>query len=439
MLPGAVSLQSMRIDLEGRGYCAREFTLSGLARTLGSKLTAGDGAAFCTRVIVFGPRDPARFSGTAVVEWLNCRQGIDTIPQWLRLQRHIVREGMAWVGVSAQRAGVEAGVPGNVAGHLKAQDPVRYHALHHPGDAFSYDMFHQAALALRRGELVLPPPACVLGVGSSQSARYLSRYVEAVDPLRPAFDGFLLTGRHQSAATPAGESIGEERVPVRDDVDVPVLVVQSETDVFGRMQSFEVRQADTPRFRMWEVATAAHADAYVTRVGTIDDGTVDAAALSDAYVVMPSQRLPLAVRMNASPASHYVHHAALQHLEAWARSGAAPPTASLLGGDPRLGIARDRLGIALGGVRTPWADCPAEIHSGDNGERDEFAALFGSTRPLPPGTLSELYPGGPGDYLDRFAAALGKAIGAGFLLEADAAEILALASVQFAALVVPTH
>lgn len=430
----------MRIDVEPMGYTAEEFTLSGQARTVGSGFapTEANSAAvqtkpYRTRIIVFRPRDPARFSGTAVVEWLNCRQGIDTIPEWLRMQRHIVREGMAWIGVSAQRAGVESGVPGSVRGPLKAQDPIRYRDLHHPGDAFSYDIFRQAALCLRNGQLPLTP-TCVLGVGSSQSARYLSRYVESMEPLRPAFDGFLLTGRHRSAATWNGESVGGGRIPVRRDADVPVFVVQSETDVFGRMESFQVRQADTPRFRLWEVAGAAHADAYVTRVGTIDDGTADTATLAAAYVVMPSERLPLAAPMNASPAFHYVHHAALQHLETWARSAPPPPTAPVLGGSPGQGIARDGLGIALGGVRTPWADCPALVHSGDNGERDEFAALFGRTVPLPPGALARLYPGGAADYLARFAAALRRAIAAGFLLDADAPEILGLAQAQFAAL-----
>src|ERR1700712_5834678 len=199
----------MRVDLATMGYLSEEFAISGQARLFVHGSAAGPSpgpagvgasAAFCTRVAVFRPSDPARFCGTAVVEWLNCRDGIDTVPQWLRMHRHIVRSGMAWVGVSANRTGVEgdAGSKGTV--HLKAADPVRYAGLDHPGDAFSYDIFRQAALLLRRGALSVPPPTCVLGVGSSQSARYLPAYGNAMHTLGRTFDGFLLSGRHRSAA-----------------------------------------------------------------------------------------------------------------------------------------------------------------------------------------------------------------------------------------------
>ena len=204
-LPPPASVMRMRVDLATMGYLSEEFAISGQARLFVHGSAAGPSpgpagvgasAAFCTRVAVFRPSDPARFCGTAVVEWLNCRDGIDTVPQWLRMHRHIVRSGMAWVGVSANRTGVEgdAGSKGTV--HLKAADPVRYAGLDHPGDAFSYDIFRQAALLLRRGALSVPPPTCVLGVGSSQSARYLTAYGNAMHTLGRTFDGFLLSGRH---------------------------------------------------------------------------------------------------------------------------------------------------------------------------------------------------------------------------------------------------
>jgi hypothetical protein len=441
-LPRPASEMRMRVALGSMGYLAEEFAMSGEADSFALGADGGSSAEclsvtasvpYRTRVVVFRPRDPAQFRGTAVVEWLNSRNGADTAPQWLRMHRHIVREGMAWVGVSAQHTGVEGDATG-AQRHLKAEDPVRYGHLHHPGDAFSFDIFQQASRLLRQGSLAVPPPKCVLGVGSSQSARFLLTFANALALIAHTFDGFLLTGRHRSAATLQGGSICGGRVAVRGAGRVPVIVLQSETDVFGRMQSHEVRQADTERFRLWEVASAAHADSYVARVADIDDGLTSVAALAAAYAVQPTARLPLAAPMNASPAFHYAHHAALQHLEAWAQAGTQPPVARLLEGEPAHGIARDRLGIALGGVRTPWADCPAMIHSGDNGEPGEFEALFGRTLPLPRGELARLYPGGAADYQAQFASALQRSIAAGFLLEADAPEVLNLARAQFAAL-----
>lgn len=78
------------------------------------------------------PANPARFNGTVIVEWLNDTAGSDTAAQWTNGHDELVRDGFAWVGVSAQQVGVDA---------LKQADPVRYAALSHPGDSYSYDIF----------------------------------------------------------------------------------------------------------------------------------------------------------------------------------------------------------------------------------------------------------------------------------------------------------
>jgi hypothetical protein len=54
--------------------------------------------------------------------------------------------------------------------------------------------------------------------------------------------------------------------------------------------------------------------------------------------------------------------------------------------------------------------------------------LFGHTEPFDEATLATLYPGGEDEYLDQFAASLDAAIAAGFLLEEDRIEILAVAA-----------
>ena len=108
-------------------------------------------------MLVRQPADPSKFSGNVLVEWLNVSGGVDADPEWVSLQDEIVRAGDAWVGVSAQRIGVEGGpvlvsvkgVPGaDPAGKgLKKIDPARYGTLEHPGDAFSFDIFTQVARA----------------------------------------------------------------------------------------------------------------------------------------------------------------------------------------------------------------------------------------------------------------------------------------------------
>ncbi len=85
------------------------------------------------------------------MEWLNVSGGADAGPDWMLGHNELVREGFVWVGVSAQRVGVDA---------LKSADPtrgeaVRYANLSHPGDSYSYDIFSQAGQAIGR-----PRPPC---------------------------------------------------------------------------------------------------------------------------------------------------------------------------------------------------------------------------------------------------------------------------------------
>ena len=59
---------------------------------------------------------------------------------------------------------------------------------------------------------------------------------------------------------------------IRDDIDVPVLTFQTETDVVA-IGFFAARQPDGPNIRTWEVAGTAHADTYMMIAGSTDEGT----------------------------------------------------------------------------------------------------------------------------------------------------------------------
>jgi len=73
--------------------------------------------------------------------------------------------------------------------------------------------------------------------------RSLVTYIDAVHLLVHVYDGFLVHSRMGGA-------------PIRDDVGVPVLVFQTESDVsFSRGSG---RQPDTDMYRLWEVAGTAH-------------------------------------------------------------------------------------------------------------------------------------------------------------------------------------
>src|SRR5262249_37749017 len=164
-----------------------------------------------------------------------------------------------WVGVSAQYIGVSGGPPLDRHLALKEVDPVRYGPLVHPGDMYSYDMFSQAGLAAR-ALLANLRPKRVIAIGQSQSAARLVMRLDATHPLARVYDGFLVHSRGGGAAplsAPQPVFDGPPLALIRDDVDVPVFMVQSETDVVA-VASFPARQPDGPRIRTWEVAGTAH-------------------------------------------------------------------------------------------------------------------------------------------------------------------------------------
>lgn len=438
-VPGKANLLLGAYDLATVGYGAEEFFVSGTARSYSDAVASE--ADYTTRIVVVSPTEPTKSNGTVIVEWLNVSGGIDAPAVWFMAHREIVREGYAYVAVSAQHVGVEGGdslVGANMS--LKAQDPERYSSLGHPGDAFSYDIFTQVGHLVRDGAIDGLEPETVLVVGESQSAMFLTTYVNDVDPKATVFDGFLVHSRFGPAASLDGTSAlnASRPVPFRDDVRVPVLTVLTETDVVdGHLPGYHrARRPDAAHFRAWEIPGTSHADNYTIRVGFIDTGSTPLDDIVAAYA--PTDQLmgtQLSYFINFAPQHHYVLQAAVAALTRWVRDGKAPvsaPPLELTDTDP-VRFVLDANGIAMSGVRTPWVDVPIGRTSGLAPDESPMSFLFGSGELFDATTLDALYPGGANEYLEKFTAALDQAIDAGFILAADRAEILELAAAKFPA------
>jgi Alpha/beta hydrolase domain len=444
-IPGIISLSTTEFALEPVGYTCEEWFVTGTASSYepdGSGARAAGSAPFATRIVVCRPADPTQFSGTAVVEWLNVSGGRDAAPDWNVAHRHLRREGHAWIGVSAQRVGIEGGGFVDTGQHLKAADPERYESLSHPGDPFSFDIFTQAAELLRVPTPLLGGVAAqrLLASGASQSAMFLFTYIDAVDPLAQVFDGYM-PRTCPSRPVPLDANFSRlvagdlpEPVEVRHDMRVPVLVVNSETEIFG-MGGPATRFDDHDQYRLWEIAGAAHADTYALVGGRIDSGALTPEQLADAIVptATPQPGMECDTPINAGPQQHFIVQAALAHLDRWAGGGDPPPSARRLELDAAgTAFAVDELDIARGGIRSPWVDAPTLRLSGVGQTGAVFASLFGTSRPITPDELAARYPGGQEQYLEEFTASAERARDAGFLLDADLDEILALGAVEAA-------
>lgn len=421
------------VDLEAAGYVETEFQVSGTAVSYTGDTPADgtwsltetdDRGDYTTRIVVRRPEDPADASGIVLLEWLNVSGGLDANPDFTYLAPEILRSGHIWIGVSAQRVGIEGGatavsLPGTeslTGTGLVGLAPDRYGELQHPGDAFAYDLYTQIGRAVRAEADTLLDGIDVdrlLAIGESQSAFALTTYVNGIQPLAHQFDGFFVHSRGAAGLplTPPGDSgdmdiagsIAAEPMRIRTDLDVPVLMFLAESDVEGILSFADARQNDTDRIRTWEVAGTAHVDQFML------------GAVADLAACEPA--------MNNGPHS-LVARAALRSLVNWVTDGTAPPEAEPLELDDDGQAVRDDLGIARGGIRTPLVDVPVDALRGDAADGASVICLLaGRTIPLDDQVLTELH-GDADAYLEAFEAAADTVIDEGFVLADDRDELL---------------
>ena len=439
------------MDLARLGYVEEEFFIEGTANRYntpagqtGSVMDSGH--RYKTRIVVRRPKSASNFNGTVVVEWYNVSQGHDGEYDWLQSSEHILRSGYAWVGVSAQAAGVKP---------LTEWSPDRYGTLDVTeggtimGDTLSYDIFTAAGAAIR-GQTNLDvmgglKPARLIGIGHSQSAGRLYTYFHSIHPLIPKlYDAVVLHG-------------GGGRV--RDDLNVRVFKFLNETDVPGQANN---RQPDTDRYRQWEVAGTSHLDAQFSREnarlglrasgmdpvegspiingpsisggpsGNGVSGNGDGVAGTNACKNISFSRIP----------SHYVLNAILDHTARWLKDGTPPPAAPPIelkqlpaasapaqGGrgpqGPRWQVVRDEVGNARGGIQLSQHAVPVATNTGENenaaggagGERN--CNLMGSYLPFDGARTASLYPT-HADYAKKVKEATQKNLKAGYIVKADA-------------------
>ncbi len=441
-------------DLAQVGYRQSEYFLSGTASAYTSAsplstdgkftVTPASTAPYTTRVVAYRPSDAAKFNGTVIVEWLNVSGQVDGNPDWTMTHNELIREGAAWVGVSAQLVGVnQLKCPVTIPAppcFVAPGDPVRYASLSHPGDSYSYDIFSQAGQAIRDNSSVILgglTPTKLLAAGESQSAGRMVTYIDAVHPLVHVYDGFLVHSRGARGAALSQSPLASVPAPspfqlIRDDLDVPVFVFQTESDV---ATGFLARQPDTDLFRLWEAAGTSHYDHYGLSIGPNDIGDGQGAVANlDAMqnpTTSPGGGGECTLPLNTGGA-HWLLNSAVYWLNQWARNGTPPPSAPVLqtvSTSPFV-YAKDANGNTIGGVRTPHVDAPIaklggfgnSAAPGNTNPISGFCGLFGSTEPYPPEQLAALYKN-HGQFVSAWGQATKNLVKTGFLLKADENEL----------------
>jgi hypothetical protein len=395
-------------DLKPFGYVEEEYFLSGTASDRG--LTGQEHTApYKVRILVRRPADPARFNGTALLEWFNVSGQQELEHDWPIDFPMLMREGYISASVSAQFLGVQSASP--MA--LKNWDPQRYGSLSHPGDDYSYDIFAQAAQALRSGLAAGHLPVdLVLGSGTSQSCLRLVTYISKLAAGDGVFDGFHPT------TCPATAEIPDTLVPMVWGTSEWEAAIPSRPD--GKL------------LRVWEIAGTSHANWWEVSLG-------EAAGFRDGSSLQGSSAFPARWdedaagqygersrehSSNMAPA-RYAFRAAVAALNRWARDWkdfragrisedrVRPAPAA-----PRLErsgyqLRRDDHGNTLGGVRLAALEVPVATYRGEF-----WNSPSGHTEPFDPATLAALYPSHD-TYVTKMRAAAGAVTAGGFMLPAD--------------------
>ncbi len=298
-------------------YAETEYLLAGVVSTYRGPATgpaeiATDGNPYATRLLVRMPADPSEFSGRVVVEPFNTSGGPDADPVWGFLGEMLVEQGDAWVGVS-ERVTSQS--------NLQEFDPERYSGVSISSNGLAWDILSQVGGLVREGG-----PRSPLGdldiaadhvymAGYSQNGIDTATYASTFGELARMSDGSAIYAgylplAHSGSVAPLDS--GQAGLPAFEILpigtsDVPVIDVESETDVLGfsdpaytsaSLASVRRDDSDEPGdlYRLYEIPGASHAP---TIPGCDHDGTT----------------FPL----------QFFLRAAYRHLIDWAEAGIVPP------------------------------------------------------------------------------------------------------------------
>lgn len=397
------------LDLSAHGYIEEEYFIEGTAnrysmtgQETGEVLESGH--PYRTRLVVRRPEFAANFNGIVMVEWINVTGGPDKDIDWWQSGNHWMRNGYAYVVVSAQQMGIDT---------MQQWSPDRYESLDTANggtvenDDLSFDIFAAVGKSInRQGEEtgsdsvnILPGfyAEQIIATGHSQSASRLAAYINGIHPLDPVFDGFMVHG---------GGGL------IRDDQPVKVFKIMAETDMARRAAT---PQPDTENFRQWEVAGSSHVDVPFE---------IEYAKVRNLMAGLPIEGVsPRDTECALPPYSHVpfrdVMNAAYEHLVRWIRDDVPPPVAARIQLEralPQVEFARDDYGNVLGGIRLAEHEVATAKNTGLNsGTTNRFCFLYGSHESFDQQTLDSLY-SSHSEYVEAVERVVEKNLADGYIL-----------------------
>ncbi len=417
-------LNSDAQQLAGKNYVEEEFYVAGRANRYRMPDVMADAQLidrdhpYQTRVLVRRPADPAHFNGTVVVEWLNVSLGHDADFVYASVRELLVREGYAWVGVSAQHVGIEGLVKSNPTRYgaltvaASNTDPINGKQIDPPGrgaggDVLGWDVFSQVGAAvLDRASPMLGGLKVnqMIAAGESQSSFRLGMYYNSIQPMHRVYSGFLLYDRGPEFA-------------LRTDVGTKLVSFGSEfMNVFLKGSP----QPDSADQRWWEIAGASHEsldeiveymDPQILRDRALQGPDGVGISLTD-FETAGCAITPVWSRVPNGD----VMKAALKGLNTWLVSGVAPPSVPHLVSDSQHQLIRDAEGRVSGGIHTAAYDAPRAANGATSSGK---CTLAGYHLDFTPQQMCKRY-GSHAGYVAKVQGVVDANVRAGLLLPEEA-------------------
>jgi len=365
---------------------------------------------------------------------------------WAVSGRQIVRNGDAWVGITAKPVAIQT---------LKQFNPARYASLamanpipvsdpanctNLPADStretengLIWDIHTQVGAWLRSRSSSNPvlygadagashPVQRLYAWGYSQTGSFLYTYINAVHPLvvqddgRSMFDAYLVAVA--SGPSPINQCAppvpaGDPRRFIRN-AGVPVVRVMSQSDYLSGIAARRPDSDVAPDlYRNYEIAGAGHAT---------PDELNFAAAPAD---IEKGGRAVPPMACNEGPRSRFPNgpafNAILRNLDVWVRTGTPAPRAEsilVVDGKPVL----DRFGNVIGGIRSPFVEAPTSTWFG-NSTGPSFCRIAGHEVPLDRTMLKTLYKT-PDEYIRAVIASVSRLVLEGFIVKEDGDDLI---------------
>ncbi len=436
-------------NLADFAYVEEEFFVSGEANVYewperDQLITRTADAPYTTRVLIRRPADQENFSGNVVVEMLNPSNLFDLNIGWAISHNQIIRNGDAWVGITAKPISVvtlkqfdaERYSSLSWANPLPENDPrncepTRGDTTQATENGLVWDIHSQVAAWLRSGNSSNPftytgngsRAENLYGWGYSQTGSFLYTYINAVHKTASEqygtdlFDGYIVAVSSGPASinqcAPRITS-DDTRRPIKN-AGVPVIHIMSQSDYLFGIAS---RQPDSDEpgdeFRHYEIAGSGHASPDELYWGP-----------APADLIKAGRDVP-PLSCNEGERSRFPNslafNAALVGLDNWVRHGIAPPQAEpilVVDGQPVL----DEHGNVVGGFRSPLVDVPVSTWNG-NSTGLSFCRIAGHEIPFTKAKIRELYPS-HSDYVAAVTASVEQLVADGFLLRVDGDMLIA--------------